>query len=250
MKLLIFIAALVIGTTLLPGCNSNSSKKQAADNSEQVTGDSIPDGERTTYYENGKIHYIVEYHNGKANGRVREYTPDGKMYMDAVFTDGQRNGKCTHFYKNDIPFEDANYVNGEKDGVVSKFYTNGKLLATILYKKNKLQTGLREYQKDGTEINNDNSLVITEIDHSAREGKYLFKVSLTKPMDNTVYYASPKSDPDSREKLIASGNSGILEVPVSSRHFEMTDLIFQAEYKTRLGNTMRINRLYHHVPKH
>jgi hypothetical protein len=246
MKILNFSIAAALTLFLFIACNNQSG---------QITGngqnaiDSTTNGEKKVFYPDGKLQYLAEYKNGKANGRVREYTPDGKLYMDALFADGHRNGKCTHYYKNGNPFEISNFVNGEKDGIESKFYDNGKLLATIIYKKNKVQPGLREYKKDGTEVDNENTLIITEVDHSAREGKYFFQVSLSKPKNNVDFYASPQSDPETRQKLQLSGKSGILEIPVKSRNFVMKNLIFEAEYKTNLGNTMRLQKLYHHAVK-
>jgi hypothetical protein len=246
MKILNFIIAATLTLCLLAACNNHSG--QNAENGQNAI-DSTTNGERKVFYPDGKLQYLAEFKNGKANGRVREYTPDGKLYMDALFADGHRNGKCTHFYKNGNPFEIANFVNGEKDGIESKFYDNGKLLATIIYKKNKVQPGLKEYKKDGTEVDNENTLIITEVDHSAREGKYFFQVSLSKPKNNVDFYASPQSDPGNRQKLQLSGKSGILEIPVKSRNFVMKNLIFEAEYKTNLGNTMRLQKLYHHSVK-
>ena len=242
MRLFLFFGAMLISISVLTGCKSNPDKNTAGINPEQVTGDSLPDGERKEYYPNGTIHYIVEYVNGKANGRVREYTPDGKIYMDAIFKDGHRHGKCAHFYKNGNPFEVSNYVNGEKDGIESKYYENGKLLATRIYKKNKVQPGLKEYLADGTEVNNENKLIIQGIDHTSLEGKYILKVSLAKPQSKATYYAAPKSDPGARQELKKSGDAGILEIPVSSKNFVMKSLLFQAEYKTRLGSIMCVEK--------
>ena len=249
MRLFLFLSAILLSSFLMSGCKSKPSDNLSGINPDQASAENIPDGERKEYYPNGNIHYIVEYLNGKANGRVREYTSEGKIYMDAIFKDGHRNGKCSHFYKNGNPFEVTNFINGEKDGIESKYYDDGKLLATIIYKKNKVQPGLKEYQKDGTEVDNDNSLVIKEVDHSAKEGKYFFEITLSKPKSNVEYYACPKADPESRQKLTLLGNAGILEIPVKSKHFVMKDLIFEAEYKTRLGNRMRLQKLYHHSAK-
>lgn len=234
----------IIGSCLIAGCNFNSGDNTGGGNPEQMLVDSTTNGEKTSLYENGKPHYIVEYKNGKANGRVREYTTDGKLYMDALFQDGHRNGTCTHFYKNGKPFEVSEYVNGEKEGIESKYYDNGKLLATRVYKKNQIQPGLREYDKSGTEIDNDNKIIITEIDHTALEGKFIIKVSLSNPQKNVTYYAAPLSDPAEREKLKQAGDAGLLEIPVSSRNFTMKSLLFQAEYRTRLGNTMVLHKSY------
>jgi len=242
MRLFLFFGAMLFSISVLTGCKGNPDKNTAGIAPDQASADSLPDGERKEFYPNGNIHYIVEYLNGKANGRVREYTSDGNIYMDAVFEDGHRNGKCTHFYKNGNPFEVSNYVNGKKDGIESKYYENGKLLATRIYKKDKIQPGLKEYKADGTEVNNENSLIIQGIDHTSLEGKYILKVSLANPKSKATYYAAPKADPGARQELKKSGYAGILEIPVSSKSFVMKTLLFQAEYKTRLGNIMCVEK--------
>jgi hypothetical protein len=236
----------IIITAALTLCLFVACKNQSGQNTEngQNAIDSTTNGEKKVFYPDGKLQYLAEFKNGKANGRVREYTPDGKLYMDALFADGHRHGKCTHFYKNGNPFEVSNYVNGEKDGEVTKYYDNGNVLATFVCRKNKVQPGLKEFRKDGSEIDNDNTIIINEIDHTALEGKYILKVSLSKPQSNTTFYAAPKSDPEAREKLKVVGNSGILEIPVSSKDFTMKSLIFQVEYKTHQGNTMRIHKTF------
>ena len=244
MKLFAFSIVIILISGLLGGCNSNSGQRIVGIDPDQPSNDSLMEGERSVFSENGKLHYIVEYKKGKANGRVREFYTDGKLYMDAIYKDGHRNGKCTHFFKNGKPFGVANFINGQKDGIETKYYEDGKILATIPYKKDKVQPGLKEFKKDGTEIREDISLLIKEIDHSAIEGKYYVQVSLSHPHADVKFYASPQSDPDSREKLKMSGSTGILNVPLSNGGFVMKKLIFDAEYKTSRGNTMRLQKFY------
>lgn len=244
MKSFHIISLLLLSVCFLNACHNKTSDNLTNLNPEQATGDSLLNGEQKVLYANGTVHYLVEYKKGKANGRVREYTTDGKLYMDAIYADGHRNGKCTHFYKNGKPFEVSDYVNGEKNGIENKYYENGALLATRIYKNNKVQPGLKEYAMDGTEIINDNKLIIKGIDHTLLEGKYIIQVSLKEPKSNVIFYAAPKSDPEARQKLKMTNNIGILEIPVSSSHFVMKSLLFTAEYKTKLGNTMVLQRVY------
>lgn len=244
MKPFLLIISILVCIYLLPGCKNKTTNNTGNLNPEQASADSLLEGEQKVYYDNGKVHYIVEYKKGKANGRVREYSTDGKLYMDAIYADGHRNGKCTHYYKNGKPFEVSNYVNGEKDGIETKYYESGTILATRIYKKNRIQPGLKEYDKQGKEIINNNSLVIRGIDHTLLEGKYILQVSLSQPQSKVTYYAAPRSDPEARQKLKISGDNGILEIPVSSSHFVMKSLLFEAEYKTRLGNVMVIQKTF------
>jgi len=115
-------------------------------------------------------------------------------------------------------------------------------LAIRTYKKNKIQPGLKEYKADGTEIDNENSLNVQGIDRISQEGKYILKITLAKPQTKVTYYAAPKGDPGSRQEMKKSGEAGILEMPVSSKNFIMKPLLFQAEYLTRLGNVVCVEK--------
>jgi antitoxin component YwqK of YwqJK toxin-antitoxin module len=242
MRSFIFFGAVLFSFCLLSGCKSKSEQKLVGVNPEQVSVDSLFNGEKSVFYEDGKLHYIVEYKKGKANGRVREFYPDGKIYMDAIFKDGHRDGKCTHFFKNGKPFSVTNYVNGEKDGIETKYYEDGKVLAINTYKKDKVQPGLKEFNRDGTEVKENVSILITEMDHTASEGIFILQVSLSDIGLNANFYASPSGG--SRVKLRKSGNSGILEVPVTSRSSVIKQITIEAEYKNHKGNTVRLQKLY------
>jgi len=238
MKILSFLISLLLVAFVLSGCNGNS-KKQGS-----LSGDTLKAGEKPVYSENGKLHYIVEYKDGKANGRVREYYTDGNLYMDAMFKDDQRNGKCTFYFKNGKPFAVSFYKNGAKDSIETKYGQDGRLLALVPYKKDKVQPGLKEFNSDGTELIDNTSLQIKTVNQLSRGGKYYLKVSLTEPRKDVKFYASPQEAPDSRELLKMSGNEGILEVPVSASGFVIKDIFLDAEYKTSMGNTRRLQKLH------
>jgi antitoxin component YwqK of YwqJK toxin-antitoxin module len=238
MKILSFLSAVFILTFFITGCNGKSGSQA------ELSGDTLKAGEKAVFSENGKLHYIIESKDGKTNGRVREYTPDGKLYMDAIYKNDHRNGKCTFYYKNGKPFSVCYYIHGAKDSIDTKYSEDGRVLAFVPYKNDKVQPGLKEFEKDGSLIPVNNTLIISEVDHSALEGRYYLKVSLAKPRKNVKFYASPQTDPDSRELLKISGDAGILEVPIPPGGFVMKKLILEAQYKTSMGNTMRLQRFY------
>ena len=238
MKTIYFSGILIILINVMAGCDGISG---GFGNS---GSDTLKEGEKPAFYENGKLHFIVTYKDGKANGRVREYYTDGKLYMDAIYKDDHRHGKCTHFFKNGKPFTFSYYVNGAKDSIETKFYESGQLLSCTPYKNNKVQPGLKEFKKDGTPIVNDNSLIISEVDHTTLEGKYFVYVRLKTPRKNAKFYSSTQSDARSRELLKISDGAGILVVPVYAGSFVMKKLIFEAEYKTPKGNTVCLQKLY------
>jgi len=238
MKLLAVLSSILLFAFIQSGCNGNS-KREAA-----TAADSLKAGEKVVYSENGKLHYIIESKDGKTNGRVREYYPNGKLYMDAIYKDDHRNGKCTFYFKNGKPFSVCYFVHGAKDSIDTKYSEDGRMLAIVPYKNDKVQPGLKEFEKDGTELVDNTSLVIKVVNQLAQGGKYYLKISLSEPRNNVRFYASPLSDPDSRELLKMSGNEGILEVPVSTSGFIMKDIFIDAEYKTSMGNTRRLQKLY------
>lgn len=238
MKFLSVLTFTIIITCFLASCNSNNGSKGGS------AADSLKAGEKAVYSENGKLRYIVESKDGKSNGRVREYTSDGKLYMDAIYKDDHRNGKCSFYFKNGKPFSVCYYINGAKDSIDTKYSEDGRVLAMVPYKNDKVQPGLKEFEKDGSERLENASLQIKAINNLAKRGKYYLSVSLSEPRKNVKFYASPESDPDSRELLKVSGNDGILEVPVSSSGFVVKNIYIDAEYKTSMGNTRRLQKLY------
>ncbi len=240
MKLLRFLCFSLFIACLATACNSSSDKNTAT----QTAADSLKPGEKSEFYKNGKLHYIVEYKNGKANGRVKEYTSTGYKYMDATYKDGLRNGICTLFLTNGKPYSIVNYVNEAKEGVETIYNPDGKQEAVLTYKNNKVQPGLKEFMKDGTPVEDNTRLMVTEVDQTKRGGKYFIRLSLTPPHSDAIFYAAPQSDPDSREKLQSEGNWAILVVPLAEKGFILKKLVLDAEYKTALGNTRRLQRLY------
>ncbi len=238
MKFLSFLSSILIFTLILSGCKGNSGKKGS------LSSDTIKEGEKPIFTENGTLRYIVEEKKPNTSYRVREYTPDGKLYMDATFKDDHRNGKCTHYFKNGQPFSVAYYINGAKDSIETKYSDQGQVLALVPYKNDNVQPGLKEFSKDGTELIDKTTLQVKVVNQLARGGKYYLKVSLSKPQKDVKFYAAPESDPDSREPLKMSGSDGILEVPVSASGFKAKDIFLDAEYKTSMRNTRRLQKLY------
>lgn len=238
MKLLSFFSSVLIITIIISGCKGNSGSQSG------LSGDTLKATEKPVYAENGKLHYILETKDGKTNGRVREYTPDGKLYMDAIYKDDHRNGKCTHYFKNGKPFSVSFYINGAKDSIETKYSEDGRILALVPYKNGIVQPGLKEFKKDGSELIDNTSVVIKIINQLSRGGKYYLKVSLTEPRNDVKFYASPQTDPDMMKLLPMDGNEGILEVPVSSSGFVIKSIFIDAEYKTSMRNTRRLQKLY------
>lgn len=244
MRLISLSVLFLLLSVLLSGCNPNSKTQLTDVDPEQARGGNIKDGEQSIFYKDGKLKYKVEYKNGKANGRVRQYYTDGKLYMEATFKDGRRHGKCTYFTKKGSAFSVSNYENGSKEGIETKYWENGKVLSVNTFKQDKVQPGLVEYKQDGKKIENDVTIIITEVDHTSLEGKYYLHISLSNPKIVANFYSRPASEQVARKKIAKSGNKAILEFDIAPGGFLMKKLVIDAEYKTPRGNTMRLQRMY------
>ncbi len=239
---LLFVTVILFACTF-SSCNTKTEKRLVGIDPEDISSDTTLEGERSIYSKQDKLRYTVEYKKGQANGRVREFYEDGKMYMEAEYKDSQRNGKCTYFFKNGSPFSDCIFKDGLKEGLETKYYEDGKVFSLNTFQKGKVQPGLIEYNKKGTEILDKLSIVVTEVDHLSLDGKFFLQISLSNPDKDANYYASTPGETGPRQKLKKSGKKGILEIPVNSG-FVMKKLIFDAEYKTARGNDRRLQRTY------
>ena len=75
-----------------------------------------------------QFYTIIEYKNGKRNGKVKEYTTyDGKLEFEGEYLNGKRNGKGKEYYGNDKLKFEGEYLNGKRNGKGKEYYSNGKL---------------------------------------------------------------------------------------------------------------------------
>ncbi len=244
MKLFSFPALLFVLFFVVTACNNQQQSSQAGFDPDKVQDGKFKDGEQKINYPNGKLKYIVVYRNGKPNGQVKQFYDDGNLYMEATFKDGRRNGKCTYFSKNGKPFSVYTYVNGNREGEGIKYWPNGKVVSISIFKNDKVQPGLKEFYQDGTPVIFNTKIVITEVDRIALERKYYLKISLSDPKIDAKYYVSVLSEKAPRVLLPKSGKTGIYNVPIAGERFIMKKLVFDAEYQTSRGNTMRLQKSF------
>jgi hypothetical protein len=247
MKLLKLFFAFTIVAGLLYGCAGNKEKKTSENNPQQTPGKEFKDGENSIFDKDGNLQYIVEYKNGKPNGRVRQFFADGKLYMDATYKNGFRDGKCTYFFKNGNPFTVSNYENGNKEGIETKYYQDGKILSVNTFKKNNVLPGLIEYDKDGNEIKNKVSLIIKKSETPVN-GKYYIHLRLSDPGIDAAYYAAIPAESDKKVKLKMSGNDAVFEIPQTEGGSVAKKIVFDALYLTPKGNERRLQETYNFFP--
>lgn len=242
MKSALISSCLIVICLFFSACDDLGGKKLIGIEPEQLSG--VKNGEQKIYSEDGKLQSIVEVKDGKADGRVRKYYENGKLRMDAIYKAGRKNGKCIYYYENGKAFSQSNYVDGYKEGEEKRYYEEGQLFAVVNFKHNEVQPGLKEYRKDGKEIDHKVGLVIEEKDYLTINGTYIVKVSLTNNKYKPVFSVLFPSEKNAMMLLKNSGNAGVYEVPVVRGSFYMKKLIFQAKMKTTLGNDLIIQKPY------
>ncbi len=236
------IYATVIFIALLVSCE-NSEQKYVGIEPEQIDAKNYT-GEKKIYTPEGKLLTIAQYKDGKVSGKVRKFFNDGNVYMDAIYTNGRKNGLCIYYYENGKPYTVSNYTNGYKEGIEKKYYEEGGLMAEIIYKKNQIQPGLKEFKKDGTPILYKIGITIREINHLNLDGSFGLEASLTDKNFKPVFYIFEQSTPQYKQKMKMANGVGRVDYNISSGGFLLKKLIVEAEFKTTRGNILKIQKNY------
>ena len=84
-------------------------------------------GKGREYYRDGNLKFVVEYLNGKRNGKGKEYC-DGKIIFEGEYLNGQRNGKGKEYDRitGKLIFE-GEYLNEIRNGKGKEYDYNGNI---------------------------------------------------------------------------------------------------------------------------
>lgn len=93
-------------------------------------------GEKSIFYENGKISEKQHYLNGVQQGEHLVYGANGKLLQYYTYKDGQLQGRSKIYNTEGQLIKEGNYKNGLRDGIW-KNYENGKLTETEKFPKEK-----------------------------------------------------------------------------------------------------------------
>lgn len=210
------------------------------------TGDSV-----MIYYDKKK-RIIAKYtfKNGYKHGPGYTYYDNGNIHFSLNYNDGFQHGVTKWFFENGKLYRETNYIKGKREGIEKKYYDNGKLLAEIPYKNNKVQAGLKEYLKDGS-INKDlPKIIIKEEDKTVFENKiiliaslapraYKRKYSIVKSSNGHEYNLSLKNE--------TKGGKAYIEYALNPGGVLMKKVKIRASAKTSLGNPIVLYKTYNLV---
>ena len=127
--------------------------------------DSIPEGVRREYDENGRIKmaYIfskgdiigqgILNEDGEKEGDWKEYFKDGNLKAEGRYKDGKRVGQWKFYHENGNLEQSGKYnEHGELDGTWRWYYLSGELLREDNYMNDLADGHLIEYSEDGKVI--------------------------------------------------------------------------------------------------
>jgi len=201
------------------------------------------------YSEKGRLLSTAEYVNDLRNGWVINYsTENSKPMLKALFKDDVQNGPVIQYYQEGMLFRESNYINGRVDGLVKTYWPSGKTKAENFYKMGKPAIGLKEFDKDGKLIIKHPHIIIEEVDQMALLDKVIIKVYLSEKVDDIeIYMEEPfegKYIPDHAYKLRVVDGIASIDYPIPRGASFMKKISLMAKFKTKLGNTMVIQRYY------
>ncbi len=114
-----------------------------------ANGDEIRHGEYFLWYENGKPQLVLNYKDGKADGKFEWFYANGKPWEVSNYKDGMLDGKHERFYVNGKPWVVTNYKNGMLDGKYESFHANAKPFEVSNYKDGNRDGKLEQFYGNG-----------------------------------------------------------------------------------------------------
>ncbi len=108
--------------------------------SQELYLNDLKQGTSYYYYDNGKVHYQINYQDNRKHGNALEFDKKGTIISELR-------------YRNDITIAKKRInrfnSNGEKNGTWKYFHPNGKTQTEAYYKNGKLNGYVKEYDKKG-----------------------------------------------------------------------------------------------------
>ncbi len=178
----------------------------------------LDNGVRNKYYDSGQLKSEENYAMGQREGWTKVYTKKGILQSEVLYHKDECDGPFNTYYDNGKPAKIFNFKKGLKNGEMKKYYQSGQIKSIAYYKNDHPGTGLKEYENNGTEINNDFQILSTEKNTLLIDGKYTYTFRLSSIGENDElwniklnegkylimegeYYLLPRSKQNTYEKI-------------------------------------------------
>ena len=204
------------------------------------------DGITRNYHEDGTLMSEINYVNNEKDGLSRDFYPKGKVRMEVMYKHGIMQGEAKWHYETGEVYRLTPYVNGKAEGIQKEFYKDGKLKAELPHKSGNSMPGLKEYNLKG-ELVSQPSIVITELDKIAMEGKFVLKMHLSNHSRNVKWYEGDLKDWSLFPKALTQINDdnagdGTLIFPVNRGSVVMKTITIYAVATTEMGNELVLKK--------
>jgi len=195
MKKLPFIALVLFLMSVIFSCSNQQNKPQQV--AELTENDSIDivktpyaNDPRKTEYETPVLKTSRLRH-----GIVKRFYLEGCLYSEIPYKNGQMEGTGYTYYQSkngEKPkvWKEQVFVDGKLTGLCKRYHENGKIQAEYEYKEGNLGIGMKEFTKEGIEIQQP-ELVVNSFNSG---GQIVIKASLSKPANNVEYFAGSLID--------------------------------------------------------
>lgn len=112
-------------------------------------GSRIPDGVYRQHYDNGRVHRVFPFRNGKLHGTSQVFFQNGVMEREGTFVNGREEGTSRLYSKEGILLGISEYEDGQKNGLTTLFYPTGEKKAEMTFVDNLAEGPQRVYYQTG-----------------------------------------------------------------------------------------------------
>jgi antitoxin component YwqK of YwqJK toxin-antitoxin module len=107
-----------------------------------------------TYYSpvDGSVRIREPYHQGKLQGKVRNYYPSGRVSEEIEWANNVKQGDWKQFYDNGVPRLSSHYENGLLNGSYEVYFGNGKIKIRGSHLKDRIHGTWSYFDEDGKEL--------------------------------------------------------------------------------------------------
>lgn len=86
------------------------------------------------YPESEIVHRIIDYKNGKKNGKEQVFYRTGELNKKRTWVQGKLEGLCETYYKNGLVYIRCRYKNGLLDGSWVVYDMNASIMESVEYR--------------------------------------------------------------------------------------------------------------------
>ncbi len=100
-------------------------------------------------WENGNTKSVLQYRDGKLNGKCEWYFESGKISQSVTYLDNQLEGEMIQYHENGTVSMIGYYRNNLKDSLFTYFNPSGKIVTIENYQKDSLHGPFKRFYESG-----------------------------------------------------------------------------------------------------